>query len=125
MKIQELRIGNYILDEGEFATVELINGETEEIFYKGTKTYLSDNIQYIDPIIINEYNLKKIGFKVCFDNEFNTSYRYKEIEYNLPKHNLTIYKGFAFFKRMSFKIEYIHELQNLYFCLTGYELTVV
>jgi tRNA G37 N-methylase TrmD len=34
MKIQELRIGNYILDEGEFATVELINGETEEVFYK-------------------------------------------------------------------------------------------
>ena len=123
IKIQDLRIGNYISDEGNYATIELINGEEEEVFYKGRKTYLSSHIDYILPIEINYESLIKLGFKINFENSFNVSFIFNDLEYHIPKHNLN--KGFAFYKRLSFEINYVHELQNLYFVLTGSELNVL
>mgnify|MGYP003652723694 CR=1 FL=1 len=122
MKIQELRIGNYILDEEDFATVEIINGEMEDVTYMGPKTYLTDHISCIIPIVINAETLLKLGFKKTFDNEFNTSFSFNDLQYHIPKHGLN--NGFAFFKRMSFKTKYVHQLQNLYFALTNNELVL-
>ena len=122
MKIQELRIGNYILDEENFVTVELINGEMEEVTYKGQKTYLTDHIDYILPIEITESILINLGFSIVFDNEFNLAYAFNDLQYHMPKHKMS--SNFVFYKRLTFKTKYLHELQNLHFALTNNELVL-
>ena len=122
MKIQDFRIGNYISDDGDFATIELINGEMEEITYKGPKIYLTENLLYINPLDINEDSLTKIGFTKKFENKFNTSFMFNDIEYHIPKHGMN--NSFLFYKRISFKIKYIHELQNIYYLIKGHEITI-
>ena len=103
MKATELRIGNYYLAFG----VDL----------KQVETLTKDKI-LIDftPIPLTEEWLLKLGFykykgnnSDCFLNGFETAC------------NMTM----LFWKGNQIKnIKYVHQLQNLYFALTGEELTI-
>lgn len=116
MKIQELRIGNYIQRNGIACTVELINGETDDVYFLGKDFYSNSNVRYIEPIYLNKDWLFKFGFKIYeFDNKAN-QFRFKD--------RLIVYRdGFLYDYGTSVKLEFVHQLQNLYFALTGAELT--
>lgn len=118
MKPQELRIGNYVvhrdnkdhileikaIDDGEFKVVECV----------GTHPI---DIGNIAPIPLTEECLLKLGFE---RNVFHQGYE---------KGDFTI---FFLDKIIIFKIgtgseiiiQYVHELQNLYYALTNNELKV-
>ncbi len=102
MNINELRIGNFIYLYNELITITAICYSFEDI-NKG-----------ITPILITEEWLLKFGFKSLFNGagyvKNNT-----EIGYN---HN-----GF-YIIASGLEIKYIHQLQNLYFALTGEELSI-
>ncbi len=116
IQINELRIGNYI-EEGK---VEKIDNSIDEIYYSGDRCYLSSYCNNINPITLTEEWLFKFGFELNGCNFELPNFRFhvnKPINYN----------GFVFcdgYTVITEKIQSVHQLQNLYFCLTGSELTV-
>jgi hypothetical protein len=119
MKIQDLRIGNYIKRNGLNSTVELINGETEDVHFLGKDFYYNENIMYIEPIEITEEWLFSFGF----NKSGSTIYK------NIGSIEIgTIAKGKRFYiqigtENVTLNIKYVHQLQNLYFAIGGDELT--
>ena len=129
MNVNELRIGNYITTSYRGFKIFLI---TE--INKGTVSFdsLVDNFSsytiypYVKPIPLTEEILLKCGFK---KREYSTADKWfigeNPITYDWM-FELTWINGDSspFFKNGFHKINYLHQLQNLYFILTGEELEI-
>jgi hypothetical protein len=111
MKANELRIGNYVYDN--LGGVLKIKGIS-----------LDSTLSHIKPIPLTEEWLFKFGFKMNMDNfdwnaglgvncigDFELSLRYTD---NIG----------WFYRSKCTPIKYVHQLQNLYFAITGDELTI-
>ena len=114
MKASELRVGNYYNNNG----VRQIEPHDIDFCYRNNESFCKLN----KPISLTEEWLIKFGFKKC---ERSGAYgltiisRYMSIDY-YPRDNqydLTIFTHGA-----PMDIKYVHQLQNLYFALTGNEL---
>ena len=106
MKAEELRIGNWVFNKAH---------ERKQL----NEIYTDCSIY--DPIPLTEEWLLRFGFK-CFDiDEIGT---YKKGVFvlvpNAKTHFTCTYSG-----RMLRFITCVHQLQNLYFALTGQELTIL
>lgn len=120
MNVHELRIGNYLYtDEGKINSVYLIAKSVIE--FSNPHTICSPD--FCSPVLLTEEWLIKFGleqggydflfwtketkngiFTICGDSEIEFGIRYNnEIELQL---------------------KYVHQLQNLYFALTGEELAI-
>ena len=114
---KELRIGNYVhsLETGE---TQKITGITEEHPFFDAITFDYPNYDEIEPIPLTEEWLTKLGLEkdgIWFNYLFGF--------YSIGISN--DYSGFNFSYDDGFiPIKYVHELQNLVFSLSGYELTV-
>ncbi len=77
------------------------------------------------PIHLTEEWLLKFGFEIAFADE-----AFKEALYGdnpVTEDYLIILKNVSnywFYRNGHFKIRYVHQLQNLFFALTGEELTI-
>ncbi|WP_312922539.1 hypothetical protein [Empedobacter brevis] len=111
MNSQELRIGNCLYDPEE----------NENIFIEGVDIFLIQmghrRESKYEPIKLTKEIIMKCGFEptyfVC-DNKL-ASYRIKNKDFINPDFTLVWYGT---------KIEYLHQLQNLYFSLTQQELII-
>jgi hypothetical protein len=130
MKANELRIGNWVYIPQTKTNEQIgVIEENGRFLTKGYKTSYS-SIECSRPIQLTEEWLKRLGFKRC-----GYDLLYWEHE--------TLLKGFQLtginwadadepdyqFLNYSigdniFSIHYVHQLQNLYFALTGEELVV-
>jgi hypothetical protein len=132
LKATDLRIGNLVLlksknEKDEIAkllSIDEING----CFYNRAtnKKYINQKyngknswckFEIINPILLTEEWLFKLGFEKLFEN--GTGYKY-------DKFNISFYGdvyGFNYYYS-EYQIKYVHQLQNLYFALTQRELTV-
>ncbi len=132
MKATELRIGNYLCLFSKIVKVlEISNNEIKVATETKTgfiieKTPL--NSLSLDPIPLTEEWLLKLGFeridyrlvKNIEKHKYDADYFYLGLDkvirlQVLGKRNTSLYFP---------KIKYIHQLQNLYFSLTGKELTL-
>lgn len=107
MKATELRIGNHILK----------NGKLHYVSYKTIRDIISQSVDDTDvyePIQITEERLLKFGFIDRGLGDFRRSWLH------LIRNSSTSFETNCFFV----KIKYLHQLQNLYFALTGEELTI-
>ncbi len=128
---QELRIGNYVDVFDKIDEIKSINENEHGGFCKFKNNpyqyYLCHNGEaLIKPIPLTEEILFKFGFEKIKSDEYPHKYiinKYMsdevEIE-NLNSQNCFIFSHGKKFS--SIKIEYVHQLQNLYFSLTGKEL---
>jgi hypothetical protein len=115
MEARELRLGNYIQDElGSVEQVESLNSYGGEEINEDTVTGL------YEPIFLNAEWLLKFGFQPSgtswlIDLE-NIVFDVQSIEekYYLNSEGLPFSTGF----------KYVHQLQNIYFALSGEELTI-
>jgi len=128
MKASELRIGNYVMAINNYMDVFVIHAIYGQKFlnirsseYKNYETTIKD----VKPIELTEEWMLEFGFKKDLDKSFMKNdisifldKRYKTNIY--LQANDSGYGWFGFEKR----IDYVHELQNLYFALTGEELTI-
>jgi hypothetical protein len=125
MKANELRIGNWFLEKDE---VKQFDGD----FY---------HLLGCEPIPLNTNWLEKFGFKPW--DEKKTIYT---LERHIDKYNNTCFRFWLQLDKLVFdyiqneihptesifddkniirlEINYVHQLQNLYFALTGEELTI-
>jgi len=119
MKAQELRIGNFIQDS---------KGKVQKIYPSLLISIIEGTINFGKPILLTCEWLEKFGFKKIHSMYpvFDGSYSF-EIEDVI---NLSQRKdGFQFFIEdeiygcsVNVKLQHVHQLQNLYFALTGEEL---
>lgn len=123
IKANELRLGNWIYNgiREPFQT----NGETINNFDVGQAI-----LGLFTPIPLTEEWLVKFG---CETRRTNSGHAYLSFEKINPKTDYG--SGFELYEdglflcdcdggRIGNKIEYVHQLQNLYFALTGEELTI-
>ena len=111
IQANELRIGNVI--SRDFVVVELLRECARiELIDKSVsdKTFL---VKYsgLEPTPITEEILLKCGFKIRKDGK-------------LYHETLSLYEADFIFNSKSGIIKNLHQLQNLYFALTGQELEV-
>lgn len=117
-KTSELRIGNWVdqPNEGVTKVTSILN----DLQIKTETGYVD---KYCRPIPLTEEWLLKFGFRKLNNNLYRLDYKSETFE-------LTFYnKGWNFGKYyidttvyFSHDKEHVHQLQNLYFALTGEEL---
>jgi hypothetical protein len=125
MKVQELRIGNLVEFDGLTYKAESLHLEgcvgLNDIMYE--EVYIDD----IKPIELNEEWLIEFGFKYKDAGKYGKSGYCLEIKNQYQdtfifannKLQVSIYT-FSIF--IDVNIEYLHQLQNLHFALTGKEI---
>jgi hypothetical protein len=109
----ELRIGNYIKFHNTITKVEGFSIWDNVI---QSDNFSERQLKDFDPIPLTEEWLLKFGFKKGVFGFFE------------PKKRLLIEQGGSPIvydnKLLNTKIKHVHQLQNLYFALTGTELTI-
>ena len=118
MEVKELRIGNYVKDYYYDTTIE-VSIKTLIVIEELTKP-TSEFQCPIVPIPLTEEWLLMFGFKL-HKMEFKNRYFIGEefsIDYNIVHKSFYFNIGYEYGVNM----KYIHQLQNLYYALTGQEL---
>ena len=125
MNASELRIGNLVDFRGQIETVYQIRYSGVDFFRGTTKkgiviqSYVWEEVK---PITLTEEWLLKFGFEfgMKFQDFVKGQYKFTELK------NKNLYGEFSeegiFYFSTKTKIKYVHQLQNLYFALTGEEL---
>lgn len=119
MKTEELRIGNWLCINGENRQVHsLATNEIDAIGYKNARCEWT-----FEPIPLTEQWLKDFGFKKTRLDGYliPLSRKGHEFTYSLYWDKGTVYTGDSAHYGC-FQFKYVHQLQNLYFALTGKEL---
>jgi hypothetical protein len=118
MKTNELRIGNYLNGkQGHVIVSEIRTNNSVKIHDNTSRFYVGI---CLIPIKITTEWLLKLGFKY---NNYEELYQKNIFDIDI------IYDVYCHFYMNEYgdwyrNIEYVHQLQNLYFALTGEELTV-
>jgi hypothetical protein len=109
MKASELIIGNYVNTENGIKRVSTVSVDGWSMH------------KISEPILITEEWLIKFSFKRT------NKYDFELIKNDFNFHTSSDFfhgNGFICFNEFDIKIKYVHQLQNLYFALTGIELTI-
>lgn len=122
IKANELRIGNYVFSL-ETQNHQRITGLLEEQPFFDAITFDYPNYDEIEPIPLTEEWLFKFGFELINNNFYRSRNCELCLYWTVNKNKmLPEYYGKRLVTGYDFK--YVHQLQNLYFALTGSELTV-
>jgi len=126
MKSNELRTSNNILDkDGEINKV--IGIVNNALFLENKYDIVGCPISWCKPIPLTEEWLFKFGFKTRTTENISVQYFIGENPITGDwLFDIIWLKGdeYPFYRNGFFKIKYVHQLQNLYFALTGEELTI-
>jgi len=115
MKANELRIDNWIMQSGKLHRLHAVDID-----------YIYHGHIVVEPIPLTLELLEKIGFeketKKCSIEGRDTFdiYTLGDFVYNTSHGHFWISGKYGFFVEPL----YVHQLQNLYFALTGHELTI-
>ena len=112
MKMGDLRLGNWVYNSrGEYYKIDRLNDYLSSIF---------------EPILLDENLYRKIASNpnnnLCLDNNFTTTG--KKIEVKFLFNSLFVVSSFRNFEGLLREVKYVHQLQNLFYDLTGKELEI-
>jgi hypothetical protein len=110
MNPKELRIGNHVL----------LNGKPLEVRSIYSNDYFGKPVMQSEykPIPITKEWLLEFGWKQC--DSFTEAYHFNGFRFVLTENEQWI----EYSDNEAIDIKYVHQLQNLYFALTGEELTI-
>ena len=122
MKASELRIGNWVETYrlGGFFKEYQITGGFEIDNFSG------ESIDLVRPIPLTEEWLTRFGFDKTYSELSYREYDFGKIGVEINSDKLTVsYNYGSDVEWVNFThIKHVHQLQNLYFALTGEELTI-
>ena len=117
MKAKELRIGNWVEIQGLESKIILVDTEGCICENEYCEDFENNNItQNLQPIPLTEEWLVKFGFEYSDLNGDSGLWKIPPFQI-YGKYNQFIYD-------YRLDVNYVHQLQNLYFALTGEELTI-
>lgn len=105
MDARELRIGNYVIDGEDGSVMQITCGAQ------------IDRTDLLNPITLNEEWINEFGFVKFLSGIKGTDLK---DEYEKGIVRISYWLGSFHFKNI--EIKHCHQLQNLYFALTGQEL---
>lgn len=105
MKVSELRIGNWLIYSPDETWSEVIEVLESDFHYSVYKDF--------EPIPLTEEWLKRFGFE-----KDATDWWYIGESIGLKRYNDETFKAYV----PNVDVKHVHQLQNLYFALTGEEL---
>lgn len=122
MKAEELRIGNWVLGVLTKEPIEidwiclkhLIDGNIQNVY--------NPNIKVYEPIQLTEEWLYKFNFEQYHDNP--RLERFYVLKTGYYPFQVYVERDFRIYWQPNTRLEHVHQLQNLYFALTGSELTL-
>lgn len=130
---QELKINNlvYVPGTDQIVPITTINMDIGVIVNRSLRML---SFSEIEPIELTEEWMMKFGFERedtgSVSAQFNIGlnpvthdYLFSLIWFKDYKNDYEL-KGFPFYRNGHFTLKYVHQLQNLYFALTGEELTI-
>jgi len=125
MTAQELRIGNWVSYRGEKEGVVSSIGsngfETIRVF--NTLPFGSSDLEEYEPIPLTEEWLLRFGFEVAKAYDSINRYSKGKFElYSCPNPDNWAYEYAIMVGKISIELKHVHQLQNLYYALTGEEL---
>lgn len=132
MEAKNFRVGNFIKDTWSKMPFVITSLGKQIATYNGAQEFKC-RYENLEPIEITEQWLFDLGFEKETKGSVSNQYNYGENpltheyllqliwlktlpDYELEKH--------PFYRNGHFSIKYVHQLQNLFFALTGTELTV-
>lgn len=128
----ELRLGNLLSYPNWYKDSINKTWSVRDIYFEDNKIGLTDRViqtitklDYLHPIPLTEEILLKVGFEYDRLEERFNFYGKNECHYILEKQNDWFFVGIKNSKSINYfvwDIKYLHQLQNLYFALTGQEL---
>lgn len=124
MKANELRTGNWVTDSEHLKGDFQVKSIREEHIFQGDWWI---NLDIIRPIELTEELLLKFGFEPHVGAYLNNVFKKVPFSFTCLKDtgwNLMI-ESFLGGYSLKSQIQYVHQLQNLYFALTGEELELV
>lgn len=128
MKASELRLGNLVLCNTSIGFVDAIasvcNLSSDEIvcYHKPTKQFIFCKDALFEQIPLTEEWLLKFGFEIIGKLDMPNSssdWYFSKIDFPLSISYINNKVQFV-----NLELKYVHQLQNLYFALTGEELTI-
>lgn len=131
MKASELRIGNFVLHDHGVSSVNMIRGNDIGLYDSGLALW-GTTIDRVSGIQLTEDWLIKLGLqKLESENEFDkdmyniytTSSTGRSLPFFLQKCLNGSYSP-PLYHDIHEEIVYVHQLQNLFFALTGKDLTI-
>ena len=120
MKANELRIGNWVLNYKDIPTQILEWTGNEAYLTEGRRAY---GIKTSNSIPLTEEWLVKFGFYKIPDRSYEIQAKYFDLQVYIPGKYFGVVAGRDEIA-LNYNLEYVHQLQNLYFALTGEELTI-
>jgi len=123
MKATELRLGNLVKNQkgvaepiqGIYTIPDYIELLTE------THVGLADDFT---PIPLTEEWLERFGFELDYEGDYILAWRGVVLYFRLS--DMSLRRDYKQKNKLSIiPIDYVHQLQNLYFALTGEELTLI
>lgn len=138
MEARELRIGNLVNTKSGILEIESISSEGVNLHtytdthygVQSSGSYFENSLDEIDPIPITKEWLIKFGFTHNGYGEFNLNDLNFDCEYTDAGEWVVFLdqtkEGDKYVSRVYIKqgVRFVHQLQNLYFALTGEELEV-
>jgi len=120
MTASELRIGNLVYNQKtDIAKIRLVDDGLGCVGVQSKNGIFYGKIEEIEPVSLTEEWLLRMGF------EKNGLYWFDSqdllLSYSFTQNTIAIGRMGIYFQN---KIQYVHQLQNLYFALTGEELTI-
>lgn len=127
MKPTELRIGNILDFEGMYSIIKEIDSQGVSVFINETKEDIWIDLSQSTPVPLTEEILLKCGFgkiqniyqrhnQVLLEPTVNNSFIVKFWTISISRAEPIYHNNLT--------IKYLHQLQNLYFALTGEELEI-
>jgi hypothetical protein len=126
MKTNELKIGNYIIYNND--EIGVLSGVQDFLINNGKvainqRIDIFYNIETIKPIELNKEWFNKLGMTYySLPTKSNRSVGYYTLKYG-NRFKINSSDGNYSFINFRKEVKYVHELQNLYFAITGEELT--
>jgi len=126
MKATELRIGNLVMGNTQIHIENIMENMINIIIWETTGGYSGDKLDDISPIPLTEEWLLKFGFVTL---SFGDTERVLDIKGSSFIIEFFESTGFYHYSggegvKLSVAIQYVHQLQNLVFALTGEELSL-
>jgi len=124
MKAEDLRIGNWVeIKDQEVKTYAQVEGIGNLQHVAGQLW----SIEELEPIPLTEEWLDRFGFDEHWFKQYeftNWGIKVRKDPYAISETKWIVFHGFANQFSELVSLKHVHQLQNLFYCLSGEELTI-